>query len=602
MAKNKRYTRSIKYANRDFNTIKNALIEQAKIYYPDTYSDFNEASFGSMLLDAVAYIGDQLSFYLDYQANESFMDTAVEYDNVVRHAKSLGYKWQGTPSSTGALAIYIVVPASTVGMGVDRDYVPTLKAGAQFKSTQTRCSFLLTEDIDFSENTNEVVVAKRDATTGTPTHYAIKAYGKVISGELVRRVEPLGGFEKFRKVEVGPLAVVSEVVSVTDTEGHEYHQVDYLSQDVVYKDVTNKDAAAAGVPSVLRPFSVARRFTLESDSRTLYIQFGHGSDDEAKNPSVVEPLNATLKRFGKSYNADNAFDPNNLISTDKLGISPSNTKLYIVYRMNTANTANASVGAIDKVVSTELVYKDRRLLAVTKLNEIRDSIECFNEEQIVGDITLPSSADLKRHVYDNYATQNRAVTKNDYMALTYSMAPKYGKIKRCNIMRDPDSLKRNLNLYVLAEDQNGKLTYCNDALKANLKMWLNQYRMINDTIDILAGKILNFKVDFQVVAHRDYDKHDVLNQCIRAIRNMYAQPLAMGEAIYISDIQRKLSDLAGVVDVKSVKVKFTRGGQYSDSWLNVNEAKSPDGRYIKIPQNCSAELKYPQNDIKGTVA
>ena len=270
--------------------------------------------------------------------------------------------------------------------------------------------------------------------------------------------------------------------------------------------------------------------------------------------------------------------------------------------MNTAKTANAGVGAVDKVLSADLVYKDQRLLMPDSVRDIRKSIECYNEEQIVGDITLPSSVDVKRLVYDNYATQNRAVTKNDYMALVYSMAPKYGKIKRCNIMRDPDSLKRNLNLYVLAEDQNGKLTACNDALKTNLKMWLNQYRMINDTIDILAGKILNFKVDFEVVSHRDYDKHDVLSQCLSAIRGMFAQPLAMGEPLYISDIQKRLNDLTGVTDVKKVKVKFVRGGSYSDSWIDMAENKSPDGRYVKIPQNCAAELKYPQNDVKGTVA
>ena len=84
MSKDKRYNRRIKYANRDFDSVKKELIEQAKIYYPDTYKDFNEASFGSMMLDSVAYVADQLSFYLDYQANESFIDTAIEYNNVVR--------------------------------------------------------------------------------------------------------------------------------------------------------------------------------------------------------------------------------------------------------------------------------------------------------------------------------------------------------------------------------------------------------------------------------------------------------------------------------------------------------------------------------------
>ena len=121
MSKDKRYNRRIKYANRDFDSVKKELIEQAKIYYPDTYKDFNEASFGSMMLDSVAYVADQLSFYLDYQANESFIDTAIEYNNVVRHAKSLGYRWKGAPSSIGVLAMYIIIPAAGIGMGVDYD-------------------------------------------------------------------------------------------------------------------------------------------------------------------------------------------------------------------------------------------------------------------------------------------------------------------------------------------------------------------------------------------------------------------------------------------------------------------------------------------------
>ena len=601
MSKDKKYTRNIKYVNRDFESIKQDLVEQAKVYYPDTYRDFNDASFGSMLLDAVSYIGDQLSFYLDYQANESFIDTAIEYENVVRHAKALGYKWKGAPSSSGAIAVYIVVPASRLGMGVDTDYLPVLKAGAQFSSSTGGSSFILTQDVDFSDNANEVVVAKRNATTGAPSHYAIKSYGKVISGEMLRRTEVLGSFEKFRRVEVGPLATVSEIVNVRDENGHEYYQVDYLSQDVIYKNVVNKDATAEGVPSVMRPFSVARRFVIESENGILYLQFGHGSDSEAANPSVIEPANTTLQRFGKTYNSDTAFDPNNLISTDKLGISPANTTLYITYRANTANTANAAVGTVDTVDRANLVYRDETILTGEKRREIRLSIECYNEEAIIGDITLPSSQDIKMHVYDNFATQNRAVTKNDYMALVYSMDPKFGKIKRCNIMRDPDSLKRNLNLYVLAEDESGKLAYCNDSLKRNLKTWINQYRMINDTIDILAGKILNFKVNFEVVAHRDFDKHAVLNSCIAAVRSMYDQPLAMGQPIYISEIQSKLNALPGVIDVKKVRVTFARGGVYSTHFMDIKEAMSPDGRYIKIPQNCAAELKYPRNDVKGTV-
>ena len=74
----------IKYTSRDFDTIKQDLVNYAKRYYPDTFRDFSEASFGALMIDTVAYVGDILSFYLDYQVNESFLDTSIEYNNVVR--------------------------------------------------------------------------------------------------------------------------------------------------------------------------------------------------------------------------------------------------------------------------------------------------------------------------------------------------------------------------------------------------------------------------------------------------------------------------------------------------------------------------------------
>ena len=432
MSKDKRYNRRIKYANRDFDSVKKELIEQAKIYYPDTYKDFNEASFGSMMLDSVAYVADQLSFYLDYQANESFIDTAIEYNNVVRHAKSLGYRWKGAPSSIGVLAMYIIIPAAGIGMGVDYDYVPVLKAGAQFTSA-TGASFLLMQDVDFSLSSNEIVAARKDQTTGLPTHYAVKAYGKIISGEIMRKTVTVGDFQRFLKIKVGGLEDVSEILRVTDNEGHEYHQVEYLSQDVIYKEVVNKDARLSGVPSVMRPYAVPRRYIIETEGSSLYVQFGHGSDSEAASPSVVEPTNLTLQQFGKSYITDESFDPNNLLSNDKLGISPSNTKVTVVYRINSNIISSAAVGTVVKPGSKEFVFKNETVLSQKKIRDVMSSLESYNEEPILGAVTLPETQDIKRMVYDNFATQNRAVTKQDYLSLAYSMDPKFGKVKRCNI-------------------------------------------------------------------------------------------------------------------------------------------------------------------------
>ena len=74
----------IDYTHREFSGIRDDLLEMAERFYPDTFQDFSEASFGAMMIDAVAYVGDQLSLYLDYNVNESFLDTSYQLNNIVR--------------------------------------------------------------------------------------------------------------------------------------------------------------------------------------------------------------------------------------------------------------------------------------------------------------------------------------------------------------------------------------------------------------------------------------------------------------------------------------------------------------------------------------
>ena len=227
----------IKYTNREFDTIKSDLVKYARINYPDKYQDFSEASFSSMILDNVAYVGDMLSFYLDYQVNELFLDTATEYDNVIKLGAQLGYRYAGRPGSTGMLDAYCIVPANSIGLGPDENYMPIMEAGTTI-SSDSGASFVVVGDIRFDEPSNEVVVAKVNETTGIPTHYAVKASGEIVSGAIVGVKKKLGNYEKFKKVKISS-ADVAEIISVIDSSGNEYYEVDYLSQNVVYKDVAN---------------------------------------------------------------------------------------------------------------------------------------------------------------------------------------------------------------------------------------------------------------------------------------------------------------------------------------------------------------------------
>ena len=280
----------INYTSRDFNTIRKDLITHVKKYYPQIYQDFNEASFGSIMLDTVPYVGDVLSFYMDYNVNESFLETAVESNNIIKLARQLGYRYKGVPVASGLITLYLVVPASSDGVQPDLDYAPIIKSGTIFGSSEEGITYTLNEDVDFSLSSNEVVVATVDSTTGVPTGYAIKAYGEIISGEVKTKNIEVGAYQRFRKVLI-PDSNISEIISVTDTQGNQYYEVDYLSQDTIYTSIVNKDSDSSAVPSIMKPKKAPRRFVFEQLSNQYYLQFGYGSETNLTNEKISDPSN-----------------------------------------------------------------------------------------------------------------------------------------------------------------------------------------------------------------------------------------------------------------------------------------------------------------------
>ena len=591
----------IKYTVREFNSIKDSLVEYAKRYYPDTYKDFNEASFGSLMLDTVAYVGDIMSFYLDFQANECFLDTALEYQNVVKLSKQLGYKYRGRPTSQGEVCFYILCPSNDSGTAPDNDYMPILKRGSQFSSTAGN-NYMLVEDVDFSHSNNEIVVAKVDSTNGTPTSYAVKAKGKVISGELNRESIEVGSYAKLRKIELTEGSAVSEVISVTDDMGNEYFEVEYLSQDVIYKEFVNpNDSDLELTPKVLKPVVVPRRFVVERELGKTFLQFGYGSESDITSDQIVDPANVLLNLHGKDYITDSSFDPYNFTNSDKLGVSPSDTTLEVVYRSNNSNSVNAPVGTITQVNDPIVRFKNAFDLSTSKMRNVIDSLESINETPILGDLQFVDSAALKQRALGSFYSQNRAVTAQDYKTLTYSLPPQYGAVKRANVVLDQDSFKRNLNMYIIVENTQGKLTTANDSIKQNIKTWISNYKMINDTIDILDARVVNLGIEFSVISEPDVNKMQVLRNCITVLEEEFKKVPEIGEPFHITKIYSILNKVPGVIDTSSVNVVQKTGTNYADIKFNISSSLSSDKRYINIPKNVIYEIKFPDNDIRGTV-
>ena len=584
----------INYTSREFNSIRQDLQELAERLYPDSFQDFSEASFASLMMDTVAYVGDQLSFYLDYNVNESFLDTAYQFNNILRHGKVLGFKFTGRPSTYGTAAFYISVPATSTGLGVDRDYAPVLRRGSTFNSS-TGLAYTLMENVNFADSRHPIVVSKTNA-AGAPTEYAIKAYGRGVSGQMITEKITVGAFQKFARLTLNT-PNVSEIISVFDTEGNEYFEVDYLAQDIVYKELSNRNYKNDNVPSILKPFLVSRKFTVERQGEVVALQFGSGK--ESSSDLVADPQSVSMNVFGKKYVTAQSFDPTRLTENEALGIVPENTVLTITMRVTNPGNSNLASKQLNTVGSVNLDFEDRTKLSSGTMQSVRNSLEVENETPISGDVRNATSDEIKQRIFDTFPTQNRAVTQADYENIAYRMHTKFGSIKRVSVQRDPDSQKRNLNMYVISENSFGKLEKTNSTIKRNLKIWLNQYRMINDTIDILDPYILNLGIEFSIRTIPGADKKVVIGRCINELHKNFNSNFYIGESVSISSIYNILNKTQGVLDVIKARIISRTGPNYSGATIDINKNLSPDGNQLVVPKNAIVEFKFKSTDFVG---
>jgi len=593
----------IEYTSRDYNSIKNDLLEHAKRYYPDTYQDFNDASFGSLMFDTVAYVGDILSFYLDYQANETFLDTASEYSNIIRHARRMGYDpYASAVATTGRCQFFITVPANAAATGPDEAYMPILQRGAKLIS-KSGAFFTLEEDVDFGANNTEIIVASSDV-NGSPTFYAIKATGLVLSGIEYQSEIPVGDFKPFRRVQIQEPDLV-EVTSVVDSQGHIWHEVEYLSQDVVYIQINNQDYdhTFGSPPKILKPISVPRRFIIERNRSGVALQFGSGESlDESDR--TIDPSKVAIAQYGRNHVSDRSFDPHKLVRQDTLGAVPANTHLTVTYRSNNVGSdkINVGVGQISEIAASRFVFKDPSTLSAIQKSKVITSLEVTNEYPITGELFKPTAKEIRQRAKGAHAAQYRAVTAQDYESLSYAMPPKYGKIKRCCILLDTNSLKRNLNLYVISEDEDGRFFRTNDIVSYNLKSWLTDKKMMNDYIDIIPARIVNLGVNFTVIASDNTNKSDCLSRCYVALSQYFAHNKPnIGEHFDISILYKILNAVVGVDDTLDIDVEVKEGGIYASTKFDIWTQTSADGRKIRMPEDTVWEIKFTADDLSGAV-
>jgi hypothetical protein len=606
--KNLRQKRQRNYLSKDFNSLRSELIQYARLYFPDKIQDFSEASVGGLLLDLVSYIGDQTSFYLDHQFNELGLDTAIERRNVERLVRLAGVKVKGASPAFCDVNFSFIVDAelTTSGYFPKNSQLPLLKTGTRIQSN-TGILFNLVDEIDFSERDGfgrykaKYTIASTDP-SGNPTTFSVTRTGPCTSGGIAEELFDFGNDATPFKSITLTNANVSEILLVKDTEGNEYYEVESLSQDTVFKSIENYNKDAADVENALAVIPAPYRFITRAaaDSGAVTVVFGSGRADTLDNDILPDPSEVSIPLYGdKKVFSSVSIDPNSLLGSKSLGITPQNTTIRVRYRYGGGISHNVSANTIRTISNLDTKFSSNTLPG--KIAAIRSSIQVNNPGPARGGEDAPTLEDLRTIALSVRNSQNRVVSKEDLIARVFLMPTNFGRAFRVGIQPNPVNPLSSL-LFIISRNSMGYLEKSPDTLKRNISTYINEFRLVSDSFDILDAKIVNIGFTYNVVIDDKEDKSGVLTRINNAIiEYLTTTNMHIDGGIRIADIINLIINQDGVESL--VSYKFTSlSGTIDDreySPIAISPAKSIIRGILNPPLGGIFEVKYPDSDIVG---
>ena len=415
------------------------------------------------------------------------------------------------------------------------------------------------------------------------------------------------------------------------------------------------------VPMILRTFKTSNRFIsrINSDSTTT-ITFGAGDERSFDEQLIPNFKNVGLGLPNSINRLEESYDPTNFLKTKTYGTAPANTKLTVRYLIGGGVESNVGVDDLTQITRIQF-DNDISAFNVAErrvYNEIVSSVAVNNDVPATGGRGGETIEEIRQNALANFSSQNRAVTARDYTVRVLSMPSRYGSVAKAyatsdgnldnnspaSILASPNSLqeftdlvlsfinrdiegevideeliKTNLkdfligkqsnideknnpfavNIYVLGYDSNKKLGYVNNAVKENIKTYMNEYRILTDGVNLLDGFVINIGIDFEVVVYKSYNKSEVILQCIELLKDYFnIDNWTFNQTINISDIELLLSGVDGVQSV--VKLEFVNkfGGNYAPHTYNLQAATKDNIIYPSLDPSVF-EVKFPNKDIRG---
>ena len=600
--------RSVSLLGKDFRGFKRNLMKFSQAHHSGSFTNYNESSLGMALLEHSAFVGDVLSFYLDDTYNEMRNETARQVQNVHLNARQKGYRPQGKRAARVNESFIIEIPATVNSLGQivpDDAYTPVAAKGARVAGPGGNVYESL-DLIPFSassiDSPRAVTGSRFDQTTGQPTYFAIKKEMACVAGQTVTDTVTVSNFEPFFQYTLQRADVV-EIISITDSDGNEWTEVDYLAQDTVFDSDVNNDADSSLVPYTLKLVSVPRRFVKDYDPTTgqTTITFGAGdgvSFDDQLIPNLAE---LALPLQGRKTYSTFPLDPQNFLKTTSLGMSPFNTTLTIQYRVGGGSQTNVEAKLINTVVQVDLEFPSTAV-DPAKVSVVRNSIQCINVDAAEGGAPEETISEVKANSDAFFAAQDRVVTREDWIVRTLSMPAKFGKTEKVYVRRNAAN-PLAVDIFVLAKDANGFLTPATPTLKKNIAAYLGKFRLLTDGANILDANIINLKCTFGFVVQPKANRGEVLVKMLAVARDELAlNKRQIGAPIVLSVLKAKLQAVPGVVSVFDLKFSnmfgTVNGLPYSSYRFDVQG--NVVNEILYCPENAIFEVKYASSDIVGT--
>jgi hypothetical protein len=606
--------RDIKYVNKDFNEFRSQLLNYAQTYFPNTYTDFTPSSPGVMFMEMASYVGDVLSFYLDNQIQENFLQYARQSNNLYELAYMFGYKPKVTGLATVDIDFYQLIPSKTVGADTipDYDYALYIDTNTQVSSRTSNTRFIIEDPIDFtiSSSLDPTTVSVAQVAGGIPTYYLLKKTRKAISGTISTTSFSFGSPVEFATVNINSTNVAG-IIDIVDSDGNTWYEVDYLAQELVFDGIKNTNIndpnnyqSSDDTPYILQTKQVQRRFTTRFiNPTTLQLQFGSGNFNDNDENVIPNPSNVGLGLPFEKNKLTTAYSPTNFIFTNTYGIAPSNTTLTVRYLTGGGVESNVTANNLT-ALNTSTVRFLKNNLNSTTAQYVFNSVASNNENAASGGQDGDSIEEIRQNTISNFSTQLRNVTADDYLVRALSMSPRYGTVAKAYTEKPKaDDANTTLDLYVLSYNSSGNLTTASTTLKNNLKTYINQYRMIGDTISIKDAFIINIACDFEIITLPNYNSNEVIFRCISALQNYFnINNWQINQPIVLRDINVLLDNIEGVQTINKVNITNKAGttSGYSQYAYDIAGATQKNIIYPSLDPSIF-ELKFPNTDIKGRV-